>query len=82
MEKPNVIPSIILLLRSRDTGGISGRFLLYPLVLRELRPEIAFGESCSVTLRPEFCAVSPEFCALRLDFCAVSPEFCALPLEF
>ena len=60
MEKPNVIPSMILLLRSRDTGGISGRLFLFLLLLRELRPEILSGELCLAALRPEACAVPAD----------------------
>ena len=82
MEKPNVMPSMILLLRSRDTGGISRRLFLFALVSREPRPVLVPGELCFVPLRPELCAVPPEYRAVRTEFCAVPPEFCALRLEF
>ena len=60
MEKPNVIPSMILLLRSKDTGGITERFFRFPLISRELLPELLLGEFCFVTLRPEFRPVPPD----------------------
>ena len=74
MEKPNVIPSMILLLRSIDTGGICERLFLFPLVLRELRPELLFGGFCFEALRPEFRTMSPEFCAVPPEFCTVPPD--------